>query len=304
MDSDEYAHFSYEGLNQLVRDNIPEDADKVVLCAFSINRQMRLPFLQFFTFRDENDILTFPRIKTENADIAVTNIINCFDKSIIPSKDVDNEVMCCYEGYYMYNGECYAFYDMSKFQIDTHYLLSDWNDVIIVTMNEIVNTNMCAGLEIDDTVVVSFFLDNQNFIYLKNTEFDEIVETPSIAYIKCPRKKMEFIASFGINKCAYKNSLVSNRLANIDGEVWGYFFDANIPSACLKDEVVIRFCVFLGFTNMIFGTNKMVTVDDLYNAGKTTDYDSTYVNGQVLVVNKFEQFYPLTIHKRMTQRPV
>ena len=174
-----------------------ESTPRIHICAFHVNLDGKYPFLQFFMQKkpktDETapDQFTIPKFKYKK------NI-----NSLVRAQTVLDIITQCYfaNGFYKYVGhlrddsnDCYLFFDCSEYDIRIHDLYRR-NDVWLLTMSEIINSQMVCGNFPLDPLVTNFFTTHPEFIYLQN-KANENYELPIIAYVGCNSFQLNFIST-------------------------------------------------------------------------------------------------------------
>jgi hypothetical protein len=306
--------FTYPGLHLLNNDFTDVvnnyETGNIHICAYQINNKGLSPFLQFILRKyskeheSNPDLLTFPSfkyIKTSEISLMCKYILGIIFACYNSSTDLYK-----YKGYLNIENDIYMFYDCSEYSINNHNLYRT-NDLWLVLMDEIINHNKICNFSIDE-MVTQFFLNNTEFLYLKNA--DNInYEMPSVAYSGSHKYKLEFISVFGVEKTINYNLADPHffftnyvNAINMGGWIKNIKDKLNENNECpieyygnnnkISDKSgkytyggINRFALFLG---------KMKVNND------TTDgvYNSIYINNEspIWAVPTYEQQLPLTCH--------
>lgn len=190
--------YEYGALKTLIKDEpiVKLSSTKIHVCAFHVNTQGKIPFLQFFMQKHcDQEKITFPYFSYgENIDI----LLKAHDITTIMSLSYQKEKYMKYVGYLNEKENCYLFFDASECDISVHDLYKN-NDLWLLTIDELINTQkVCGNIHIDESVV-QFFHDNPEFIYLQNSEMENF-EIPVIAYAGTSGSNANFVSIFGEGK--------------------------------------------------------------------------------------------------------
>jgi hypothetical protein len=293
---------------------------KINVCMYQINKMGDKPFLQYVLYKSpDTKELIFPNTYSFNKIVEIIKrIVACYNGSIL-NKDFDlslddefDNMMGAYVGYIKDEkdelDEYYVFYDISSLNIDSHIVYENddiiGTDLYLVTIDEIINITSSCGVNISEDVI-NLFINNEDLLYLKNVETGDIIETPTIGYVIIPKNKSKYLFNFGISKTKYDESYIYNFTKDtklIDDNSWGYYFTTKFMKPTTKEEEIIRFCIFLGNTKMIINENdedNMLLIENKDEYNDEFEYDSIYVNGCILILTKYMQQLPLTIHKNL-----
>jgi hypothetical protein len=259
----------------------------VHVCAYQVNVEAPLPFLQYFLLKNQksddpqdSDILKFPSVQYNNdCDLltlgeSVLNVIfSCFNKI---------EEVHIFKGFWEHNGEYYLFFDCSMYKIGLQHL-NRVNDIWLTTVDEIVNHRSVCHFPVKETVS-EFFIENLEAVYLLNNK-GETIEMPIVAYNACKRERLDFLSVFGVS--ANENGLFN-------------FTDYN--TAIKQDGLggINRFVLFLGKTKIC---DEVMEKDECYdslfslNAGESPTWYLTKYEQQLTlsshVKDKSNQYYIL-----------
>ena len=180
--------------------------EEVVLVPFKINMSSRDPFNTIMLARDaSNNELCFTTIlnniqeDSENrfADFSVLfTFIKCYLFSLLHLKDYQNyDNNIDFKGIYLHEKKIYMFIDLTQVEINVN-LMYKTNQCWFVLMDEVINRNHVCNIPISYDVT-NFFVNNSEFIFLKNGVTGEDIEIPSVVYTGTHDKLLYF--TFVIN---------------------------------------------------------------------------------------------------------
>lgn len=324
----------FQALNSLCKDKPLFDFDtekRINICIYQINNLSKYPFLQYILYKKDDNKLYFPYTNSFSSQFTYEQvaiyILNCYNNNIIRNIDdsdisddengeLDTTVLIklqlynndniaeYYAGYLEYNNEYYIFYDISRNLIETHYLLQN-GDLYLTLIDEIVNSNMVYNLQISKNVS-DFFIFNTEFIYLRNNN-DEIIDTPTIGYVKIPANKYNYVLNFGIPNTLFDNSYICK---DKDENIKDYFESINafyFENIDLKQQLTgyARFVIFLEKSEfIILSTNKINANDnkkailDIFNNEEIDSINIAIdIENFILLIKNYNQQYPLTLHR-------
>lgn len=200
--------YEYSALKRLKKYEIiiESSSAKIHVCAFHVNTQGKLPFLQFL-MQKHNDQrkITFPFFPcNDNTDV----LLKAYEVTTFMSLSYQKDKYMKYVGYLNENENYYLFFDASECDISIHDLYKN-NDLWLLTIDELINTQkVCGNVHIDESVV-QFFHDNSEFIYLQNSEMENF-EIPVIAYVGTSGSNANFVSIFGEGKSDCKSMFGEN----------------------------------------------------------------------------------------------
>jgi hypothetical protein len=258
--------FTYDALNLLHVDidNVLSyiNVDEIIIVPFKINFNSTQPFNTFLLMNDFTDILNFPSINVtyKNASYDSQEIlsrIKTYLYSILLSNNNSNIINYDMEtfmstidlkGLYVYENKVYAFVDLTKVEINTN--LVNRNSLYwFALIDEIVNKNKVCDIPISDDVS-SFFMNNSEFIYFKNSK-EEQIEIPSVVYTGSHEKNLHFNFTFG-NRPSDNSAILSSgfyftNYTNAFKE-GGWSLDYTSDNQLVKYTKggIIRYALFLG----------------------------------------------------------
>lgn len=316
--------FTYDALNLLYDMNEFENIVmhnqniETVLVPFKINLNGKHPFNTIMLVNNYNNCLDFVYLfnnvnKIENKDMLISSI-NCYLYSLFSTyknNNVNNITIefdkfietIEFKGFYYFQEKIYIFIDLTKININISLVNKDdlyW----FVLMDEILNKKNICNLEIHPNVI-DFFMQNNDFIYLKNSQ-KNVIEIPSVVYTGTHDKSLYFNYIFGP---APNNSILGS----------GYYF-TNFKNAIreggwsmnyadeykygekITDDLygkykkggIVRYALFLGYNlvklnypNDVIDTseikqNKLNNVEDVNNYNyekmilRVSDYDGLW----------------------------
>jgi hypothetical protein len=224
--NDDSYFFSYDALKLLINDeeeimrNLQNTSfEEVVLVPFKINMSSRDPFNTIMLARDaSNNELCFTTIlnniqeDSENrfADFSVLfTFIKCYLFSLLHLKDYHNyDNNIDFKGIYLHEKKIYMFIDLTQVEINVN-LMYKTNQCWFVLMDEVINRNHICNIPISYDVT-NFFVNNSEFIFLKNGVTGEDIEIPSVVYTGTHEKLLYFTFVFGNIKSNSNSILGSN----------------------------------------------------------------------------------------------
>jgi len=224
--NDDSYFFSYDALKLLINDeeeimrNLQNTSfEEVVLVPFKINMSSRDPFNTIMLARDaSNNELCFTTIlnniqeDSENrfADFSVLfTFIKCYLFSLLHLKDYQNyDNNIDFKGIYLHEKKIYMFIDLTQVEINVN-LMYKTNQCWFVLMDEVINRNHVCNIPISYDVT-NFFVNNSEFIFLKNGVTGEDIEIPSVVYTGTHDKLLYFTFVFGNIKSNSNSILGSN----------------------------------------------------------------------------------------------
>lgn len=192
--------------------------EDVILVPFKINFNCKNPFNTFLLINDFSNSLNFPYINVSHANEDSENflsIIHCYLYSLFLSNSqsdflkYDLETFISeieFKGLYFYENNVYAFIDLTKLEINND-LINRNSNYWFALLDEIINTRKICDIPVNYHVI-EFFLNNNEFIYFKNSK-NEQIEIPSVVYTGSHDKKLQFTFMFG-NAPSDNNSILSS----------------------------------------------------------------------------------------------
>jgi hypothetical protein len=313
-------NFIYEALDFLIKDEqeimsiLQENYDNIVLVPYKINfineKNAFNSFLMMNNFISEE--LCFPQLNCSIFNSLIKNDFNlllstikCNLFAINFTTDYENfEKNFDFKGIYVFNQNVYFFIDLMKIKIENNVLIHKNSPFWFVLIDEIVNKKNVCNINIENDVV-NFFLNNNTFLYLKNTA-NELVEIPTVVYTGSHEKTLHFTYLFGKTKDDKNSILGSNYyFTNFKNAVrqggWSkdykreYRFNEELTeneTGIYNKGGIVRYAIFLGnclikqnkpndeIDNSEMKLYKMDNFVDDYNYEKMTlrisDYDSNW----------------------------
>lgn len=211
-DNQERTFCSYEALQFLIRDEneimsiLQGSYNNIILVPFKINTDGSEPFNTFMLLNDViQNRLVFPQLDIENLSIKILNdytlfmsIIKCYLFSLNFSNSYENfDKNYNFKGIYLYNNSIYIFIDLTKVEMSINLIYRDtlyW----FALLDEIVNKKHVCNIDVEKEVT-TFFLNNNVFLYLKNSR-NEQIEIPTVVYSGTHEKLLNFTYFFGKSK--------------------------------------------------------------------------------------------------------
>ena len=258
--------FTYDALNLIHFDidNVLSciNVDNIIIVPFKINFNSTQPFNTFLLMNDFTDILNFPSVnvtyKNDSYDShEILSTIHFYLYSILLSNNNSNIVnydletfmkTVDFKGLYVYENKVYAFIDLTKVEININ--LVNRNSLYwFALIDEIVNKHKVCDIPISYDVS-DFFMNNNEFIYFKNSKEDQI-EIPCVVYTGSHEKNLHFNFTFG-NRLSDNNAILSS------GFYFTNYTNAFKQGGWLLDDThdnekakytkggIIRYALFLG----------------------------------------------------------
>lgn len=202
--------YNYVALDKLIYDIddiLSLHNDTVIkITAYEIKTNAKYPYVKFLLSKDElSDALFFPEMNLlskqdlENSE----NVITLTKLKLFNLLDLENyydfETKIIFKGFYCAknNRDIHIVFDLT----DCNVQLSDiyrMNKMWFTLLDEIINHQCICNLFID-TSVTNFFINNNDFVYLKNINGDNY-ELPIVGYIGMNGfnyNKVSFVYTFG-----------------------------------------------------------------------------------------------------------
>jgi hypothetical protein len=213
--------YLYEGLNSLKKifidnkSNVVKNNQRIHICAYQVNTETDIPFLQFFLSNYvhilskksncKGDKLVFPSFKYDETIMTSENIIDlcydvlgiyylCYDNCMNKNNGNEHRHYGIYKGYEIMNDNIYIFFDCSIYNISSHYLYKN-NDLKLVLIDEIVNKKYVCNDEIHESVYDLFYA-NPSLFTLSSRETGNPFPIPLCAYSANFNYKIEFSLIF------------------------------------------------------------------------------------------------------------
>jgi hypothetical protein len=251
--------FSYKALDFLEKD-LPDFTENekvnVHICAFNVNKDTNIPFLQFvmnkFPPHFFEDLLSFPCFTTHfEKKSFLDSCISKLDELLILHKGKNDYK---YEGYFMDNGEFYVLFDISDINMQAQELYRN-DKMWLVLIDEIINYESVCNFKIYSQTL-NFFKKYKEFCFLYDNQ-EKRIETPIVCYSGVDVKKIKMASVFGIQK-AENNAIVgpfyyfTSYEKSIESAAWSKppypTFDSSENEVITKREKggIVRFAIFLG----------------------------------------------------------
>ena len=189
----------YYGVNNLETElnkiNFSNEISNINICAYHINESGYKPFIQYFLYKKpgENDFSfpCFPYLNKMDIMSKSLTIIEVLYMSYFKKSEYS------YKGFKVIGNDVYIFFDCSKMNIESARMNKN-NDLWLVLIDEIVNKGYVCNYGIKKEVM-DFFVENTDFLYLKDLDTDDYYETPSVVYSSCKEKMIHFTSVFGVS---------------------------------------------------------------------------------------------------------
>lgn len=192
-------YVNYKALESLEKNelNVPKNTN-VYICAYSINKNGKFPFLGFVMKKYPNyffeDILTFPCFTYLGGKDILDECNSKMDEMI---GLYDEKKKYNYSGYLFEEENLYVFYDVTAYEIQLQELYRD-DPMWIVIADEILNHNHVCNFPIHPQVT-NFFLKHVDFCMLYD-EDENLIEIPVVCYNGVHESKLKFAGIFGTPK--------------------------------------------------------------------------------------------------------
>jgi hypothetical protein len=196
-----------------------------------------------------------------------------------------------YKGFIKEKNNIYLFFDCSHMIIDT-IKLTEYNDLWLVIIDEIINYKSVCGFPINENVF-NLFYNYEKLTYLEN-KYKEHYQLPIIGYSTCELKKIDFVATFGIQ--------INN------GKLGNYYYFTDYENSIKNNYLkygLIRCVIFTDKTKLIFDDNVNSIEKELTNWNdnlhllfdsviyiKSTDNDREFL----WVIKNYNQYSVLSVH--------
>lgn len=262
-------------LHELLSSTIYNNENLIInICSYHVNLEGKHPFLQFFLLKNDKEEFIFPSFKYTNhlnvitKSLAVMNIV-CRSYYKINNSE--------FKGGYRNGQNLYLFFDCSILMIES-VRLTKINDLWLILIDEIVNSGSVLNYKISEGVV-DFFKNNPEFLYLKNTNYDfgfdycdddnrKFIETPVVVYNNCPKKKLNFISTFGI----------SHSTSTALFGPYYYFTNYDMAIKNTTNEGIIRSAIFLGNMKVVLNKSSDPVDDSEITNNIINSYNNTTAN--------------------------
>ena len=260
--------YNYTALNKLVNniDNRLFNNIEIKINAYEIKNNSKCPYLKYLLIKDElYETMFFPELKIITNDLNSENAIILSKVKLFNLLGLNNysefDKKICFKGFYLNKKEVHIVFDLTdcNLQISDIYRM---NKLWFSLLDEIINQkNVCNFLV--DTQVTNFFINNSDFIFLKNKNGDNY-ELPVIGYIginDINYNKINFIYTFG-TPTKDKNAILGAYYYFTDYKNaireggWSETGEQIMKNGKRITGAIVRFALFLG---------KMKIVENLLN---------------------------------------
>jgi hypothetical protein len=206
--------YNYTGLNRLVEniDNILCSNIKIKITAYEIKNNKKNPYLMYLLYKDElSESLFFPVLPTMYQNVNSDNVINLSKLMLFNLLNLTNhsefDKSICFKGFYLNGRDAHIVFDLTECKLNI-YDVYRANQMWFTLLDEIINHKRINNFFIDSSVT-NFFINNDDFIYLKNKNGDNY-ELPIVGYIGMnglKHNKVTFTYTFG-NSPKDKNAIL------------------------------------------------------------------------------------------------
>lgn len=206
--------YNYTALNELV-DNIDDlltSKITIKITAYEIKNNKQSPYLLYLLYKDElSDSLFFPVLPTMYSNVNSDNVIKLSKLmlfnllNLTDHSEFDKNI--CFKGFYLNGYELHIVFDLTSCKLQIYDVYRE-NQMWFVLLDEIINHKNVNNCFIDFSVT-NFFINNPEFIFLKNKNGDNY-ELPIVGYIGMngiKYNKVSFTYTFG-NSPKDKNAIL------------------------------------------------------------------------------------------------
>jgi hypothetical protein len=196
--------YNYNALSLLVDsvDDILCSNITIKITAYEIKNNTKYPYLKYLLYKDElSESLFFPVLPTTYQNVNSENVIKLSKLmlfnllSLTEYSDFDKNI--CFKGFYLNGRDVHIVFDLTDCKLQIYDVYRE-NQMWFTLLDEIVNhKNMCNFFI--DSSVTNFFINNDDFIFLKNENGDNY-ELPVVGYIGMNGinyNKVSFMYTFG-----------------------------------------------------------------------------------------------------------
>ena len=206
--------YNYTALNRLVEnvDDILCSNIKIKITAYEIKNNKKNPYLTYLLYKDElSEALFFPVLQTMYTNVNSDNVINLSKLMLFNLLSLTNhsefDKNICFKGFYLNGRDVHIVFDLTECKLNI-YDVYRANQMWFTLLDEIINHKRINNFFIDSSVT-NFFINNDDFIYLKNKNGDNY-ELPIVGYIGMnghKHNKVTFTYTFG-NSPKDKNAIL------------------------------------------------------------------------------------------------
>jgi len=206
--------YNYTALSRLVDniDNLLCSNIKIKITAYEIKNNKKNPYLLYLLYKDElTESLFFPELPTMYQNVNSDNVIKLSKLmlfnllSLTDHSEFDKNIM--FKGFYLNGHEAHIVFDLTDCKLQI-YDVYRTNQMWFTLLDEIINHKKINNFFIDLSVR-NFFINNDDFIFLKNKNGDNY-ELPIVGYIGMngiKYNKVSFTYTFG-NSPKDKNAIL------------------------------------------------------------------------------------------------
>jgi len=206
--------YNYNALNLLVDniDDILRSDIRIKITAYEIKNNKKNPYLLYLLYKDElSESLFFPELPTMYPNVNSDNVIKLSKLmlfnllSLTNHSEFDNNI--CFKGFYLNGRDVHIVFDLTDCKLQIYDIYRQ-NQMWFTLLDEIVNHKKINNFFIDSSVT-NFFINNNDFLFLKNKNGDNY-ELPVVGYIGMngiKYNKVSFTYTFG-NSPMDKNAIL------------------------------------------------------------------------------------------------
>jgi hypothetical protein len=171
--------------------------------------------------------------------------------------------------------------------------MSEYNDLWLVIIDEIINYKCVCNYPIDD-YIIDLFYNYEKLCYLTDNE-ESHYQMPIIGYSTCDINKIDFVATFGI---PLENGILGN---------YYYFTDyTNSFKPNYLKYGLVRCVIFKDKTKIIYDDNTNVVSEKINEWNNKWDLlfdsvlyittDSSNIKKNICVIKNYNQYFVLSVH--------
>ena len=208
--------YNYTALSRLI-DNIDDllcSNIRIKIMAYEIKNNKKNPYLLYLLYKDElAESLFFPELPTMYQNVNSDNVIKLSKLmlfnllSLSDHSEFDNNI--CFKGFYLNGYDVHIVFDLTECKLQIYDVYRK-NQMWFTLLDEIINHKKINNIFIYSSVT-NFFINNNDFIFLKNENGDNY-ELPIVGYIGMngiKYNKVSFTYTFG-NSPKDKNAILGS----------------------------------------------------------------------------------------------
>lgn len=268
-----------------------KENDNIHICAYNVNTLHKYPFLQYFLYKPYNETsFSFPSFVYKNEMDLLTKAMSVIN---VLCSSYYKDTVFKYKGFIKEEEDVYLFFDCSHMIIDT-VKMTEYNDLWLVIIDEIINYKSVCDYPIDD-YIIDLFYNYEKLSYLTDSEVNHY-QLPIIGYSTCDIKKMDFVATFGIQM---ENGILGN-----------YYYFTDYENSLRPNYLkygLIRCVIFPDKTKIIYDNDDTNDVtekvtewnnkwDLLFDSVLyiTTEHSNSKKN--TFIIKNYNQYFVLSVH--------